>query len=149
MAYSGSNFTNGRRSESGDSYANIPQNRTLIAEKLTQHAPHIPQIIHDLETVEQVFSYYKPAVEVMLDTSGVGVKKETLSFTNMDDFNIARLKEQSKMLKQNSLEINEYVKVIKELKSNSRLRALLEDSEARKSLLKAINCMRAELKQNI
>lgn len=147
MAYSGNSFNNGRSSELGDGYANIPQNRTLIAEKLTQQAPHIPQITHHLETVEQVFTFFKPAVEVMLETSEGGVKKEMLTFNEIEDFNIGRIKEQSKVLKQNALEINEYVKMIKGLKSNSRLRTILEDKEARKSLLNAINCMRAELKQ--
>ena len=52
------------KTDASEAFADIPQNRTLMAEKLTKDAPVKPEIVHGLQTVEQVFAHYKPNISV-------------------------------------------------------------------------------------
>ena len=55
------------KSDASEAFADIPQNRTLMMEKLTKDAPVKPQIVHGIQTIEQVFAEFKPEVEVEFD----------------------------------------------------------------------------------
>jgi hypothetical protein len=134
--------------DASEAFADIPQNRTLMAEKLTKDAPVRPQITHGLQTIEQVFGHFKPAVEMEFeDADGVTVK-ETLQFGNLGDFGVKGITEQSAFLKDNANQKDEYFKIIKQLKSNKILKTALADPAARQALLEAIDGMIAELKNN-
>jgi len=134
--------------DASEAFADIPQNRTLMAEKLTKDAPLRPEVVHGLQTIEQVFAHYKPEVSVDFeDASGVA-KKETLRFTNLGDFGIKGITEQSEFLKDNATQKEEYFKIIKQLKSNKILKAALADPDAKAALLDAIHGMITELKDS-
>ncbi len=136
------------KTDASEAFADIPQNRTLMAEKLTKDAPVKPEIVHGLQTVEQVFEHYKPNVSIDFeDTDGV-TKKETLSFKNLGDFGVKGITEQSEFLKDNASQKEEYFRIIKKLKSNKILKSALADPEAKKALLDAIQGMVAELEGN-
>ena len=106
------------KSDASEAFADIPQNRTLMMEKLTKDTPVKPQIVHGLQTIEQVFDQYKPAVEVeFTDADGVG-KKETLSFSNLGDFGVKGITEQSAFLRDVTTQQDQYQKIVKQLKTN-------------------------------
>ncbi len=134
--------------DASEAFADIPQNRTLMAEKLTKDAPMKPEIVHGLQTVEQVFARYKPTVDVDFEDADGVTKKESLHFTNLGDFGVKGITEQSDFLKDNANQKEEYFKIIKQLKSNKILKAALTDPEAKKALLDSIQGMIAELKNN-
>ncbi|MEO7310829.1 MAG: hypothetical protein ABIX01_10560 [Chitinophagaceae bacterium] len=134
--------------DASEAFADIPQNRTLMAEKLTKDAPMKPEIVHGLQTVEQVFARYKPTVEVDFEDADGVTKKESLHFTNLGDFGVKGITEQSDFLKDNANQKEEYFKIIKQLKSNKILKAALTDPDAKKALLDSIQGMIAELKNN-
>jgi hypothetical protein len=50
--------------EAFEAFADIPQNRVLIAEKLTATPSMKPEIVEGLTTIEQVFEHFKPKAEV-------------------------------------------------------------------------------------
>ena len=50
--------------DANEAIQEIPQNRTLLVEKLTSDAPVKPEIVGDLKTIEDVFENFKPKVEV-------------------------------------------------------------------------------------
>lgn len=136
------------KTDASEAFADIPQNRTLMAEKLTRDAPVKPQIVHGLQTIEQVFQHYKPEIGVdFQDEDGV-TKKESLKFTNLGDFGVKGITEQSDFLKDNTTRKDEYVKIIKQLKSNKILKTALADPDAKAALVEAIHSMIAELKNN-
>jgi len=64
------------KTDASEAFADIPQNRTLMAEKLTKDAPVKPQIVHGLQTITQVFDHYKPTVEVEFEDADGTSKKE-------------------------------------------------------------------------
>ena len=136
------------KTDASEAFADIPQNRTLMAEKLTKDAPVKPEIVHGIQTVEQVFAHYKPNVSVDFQDAEGTMKKETLSFSNLGDFGVKGITEQSEFLKDNATQKEEYLKIIKQLKSNKILKSALADPEAKTALLDAIYGMIAELKGN-
>jgi len=136
------------KTDASEAFADIPQNRTLMMEKLTKDAPLKPEVVHGLQTVEQVFTRYKPTVEVDFEDADGVTKKEALHFTNLGDFGVKGITEQSDFLKDNANQKEEYLKIIKQLKSNKILKAALTDPEAKQALLDSIQGMIAELKNN-
>lgn len=136
------------KTDASEAFAEIPQNRTLMAEKLTKDAPVKPEMVHGLQTIEQVFAHFKPEVGVDFEDADGMTKKESLKFGNLADFSVKGITEQSEFLKDNATQKEEYLKIIKQLKSNKILKAALTDPEAKKALLDSIYAMVAELKNN-
>ena len=136
------------KTDASEAFADIPQNRTLMAEQLTKDAPMKPQVVHGLQTVEQVFAHYKPSVDVEFEDADGVSKKETLSFANLGDFGAKGITNQSEFLKDNAEKSDEYLKIVKQLKSNKILKAALTDPDAKQALLDSIQAMIAELKNN-
>lgn len=136
------------KTDASEAFADIPQNRTLMAEKLTKDPPVKPEIVHGIQTVEQVFGHYKPQIDVDFEDAEGQSKKETLRFNNLGDFGVKGITEQSEFLKDNASQKEEYFKIIKQLKSNKILKTALSDADAKSALLDALHSMIAELKTN-
>ena len=50
--------------DANESIAEIPSNRTLIVQKLTDEAPATPESVYGLETIEDVFQRFEPTVDL-------------------------------------------------------------------------------------
>jgi hypothetical protein len=133
--------------DASEAFAEIPQNRTLLCEKLTGDAPVKPNITGGLQTIDDVFEHYKPKVSVAFEDSE-GVKKdETLSFNGLSDFGIKGITAQSDFLKGLSVEKEQYQKIIKQLKGNRLLRKTLENQETKADLLAVMYALIKELEE--
>jgi hypothetical protein len=136
------------QTDASEAFGEIPQNRTLMAEKLTNDPPVKPQVVHGLQTIDQVFEHYNPNVEVEFeDAEGVS-RKESLRFGNLGDFGIKGLTAQSEFLTDYTAQAEEYTKIIKQLKSNKILKTAIGDPVAKAALLESIYSMIAELQNN-
>jgi hypothetical protein len=133
------------KTDASEAFAEIQQNRTLMAEKLTNDPPVKPVVIHGLQTVEQVFGHYNPSVEVDFEDMEGKSRKESLRFSNLGDFGIKGLTAQSEFLKDYTTQTEEYSKIIKQLKTNKILKSALSDVSAKAALLESIYSMIAEL----
>ena len=136
------------KTDASEAFADIPQNRTLMAEKLTKDAPVKPEVVHGLQTIDDVFNHYKPELNLDFEDADGSSKKETLNFRGLGDFGMKGIIDQSSFLKKNAIQKEEYLKVIKQLKSNKILKAALTDPEAKQALLIAIESMIADLQNN-
>ena len=47
--------------DANESIADIPSNRTLLVQKLTDEAPVSPETVYGLQTVEDVFEHFSPS----------------------------------------------------------------------------------------
>ncbi len=136
------------KTDASEAFADIPQNRTLMAEKLTRDAPVKPDVVHGLQTIDQVFEHFKPEISMDFeDAHGVGFK-ESLSFVGLGDFGVKGIINQSEFLKSNATQKDEFLKIIKQLKSNKILKSALADPDAKQALLNAIQGMITELQNN-
>ncbi|MBP9932644.1 MAG: hypothetical protein KBF25_03055 [Chitinophagaceae bacterium] len=136
------------KTDASEAFADIPQNRTLMAEKLTKDAPVKPEIVHDLQTIEQIFAHFKPNIDIDFEDADGVTRKENLKFGNLGDFGTKGITSQSEFLQDNASQKEEYYKIIKQLKSNKILKTALSDPDAKASLLDALASMIEELKKN-
>ena len=134
--------------DANEAFADIPRNRTLLVEKLTNDPAIKPVVQTGLKTIEEVFEHYKPEVEVEFETSeGVG-KKEMLKFSNLGDFGAKGITRQSSFLKDLDTEKDQYIKVVKQLKTNKILKTAIADPDAKQALLDAIRALLTEIEEN-
>jgi len=135
------------KTDANEALQEIPQNRTLLIEKLTKDQPIKPQVVKGLKTIDDVFEHYKPQVEVDFEDSDGVLKKEKLTFNNLGDFGDKGITRQSSFLKGLSTEKDQYVKIIKQLKTNKILKAALTDTEAKQALLESIRALLTEIEE--
>lgn len=134
--------------DASEAFADIPQNRVLIAEKLTSKSATSPEIVQDLSTVEAVFAHFKPSIEMDFETEEGTTRKETLRFTNIGDFGIKGITAQSSFLNDLTAKKEQYQKIIKQLKTNKVLRQALTDPGSKEHVINALNAMIKELEQS-
>lgn len=131
--------------EGGEGIADIPQNRTLLVEKLTSDDPVNPEKAEGLTSVEDVFDHFKPNVDVEFqDESGQPVK-ENFKFSNVGDFNLKNLTAQSKFLNDLNEKKNFYASFMKQLRTNKVLQRALQNEESRQALIAALEELKKEL----
>jgi hypothetical protein len=129
----------------GEGFVEISPNKTLFIQKLTNEAPIRPELVEDLQTVEQVFDYFKPNCDVELDKEDGSTKKENFAFAGLGDFDIKNITNRSDYLKNLSLENDAFLKIIKQLKSNKSLKNVIENPETKAAFVNALKALAAEL----
>lgn len=133
--------------EAFEAFADIPQNRVLLAEKLTANTPVKPEIIEGLTTVEDVFAHFKPKIDMDFETEEGTAKKETLHFSNLGDFGVKGITAQSKFLEELTLKKEQYQKIIKQLKTNKLLKQSLSDADSKQGVINALHALIKELEE--
>jgi hypothetical protein len=136
-----------RKNEVSEGIADIPQNRTLLIEKLTDEPPMSPQIIPDLKNINDVFSFFKPVKEVDFETAGGAGRTEQLHFESLADFGKQGIIKQSAYLNELSHQCEDLQKFARQLKSNKILKTLLENKEAKASYMACVQALIFELDQ--
>ena len=136
------------KGDAGEAILEIPQNRTLMIEKLTANPPVKPEITEGLTNVEQVFEHFKPKIGVDFENNEGVTKRETLAFTNLADFGIKGITAQSAFLQDLTTQKELYLKIVKQLKSNKLLRKAVENAETKTALLNAIYALVKELEES-
>jgi len=136
------------KGDASEAMSELPQNRTLMVEKLTKDPPIKPEVVEGLKSVEEVFERFSPGVEMEFHDSEGGSRKETLRFKSLGDFGIKGITNQSEFLKTLTAQKEQNQKIIKQLKTNKLLQKALENEEYKAALLNAINALIKELKDN-
>lgn len=135
------------KGDASEAVGDIPQNRTLLVEKLTAEPPVKPQVVEGLTTIEEVFDRFKPSVDIEFEDSEGKGSEEQLSFRGLSDFGVKGIVNQSAFLQGLTQQKEQYLKIIKQLKSNKLLRKALENPETRQAVLNAIYAMSKEIEQ--
>jgi hypothetical protein len=135
------------KGDASEAILEIPQNRTLFAQKLTSEAPVKPEIVEGLKNVDEVFAHYKPKIAVEFEDSAGAGFQEQLHFSGLADFGIKGITAQSAFLQNLNLEKEQFLKIIKQLKTNKLLRKALENPETRQAVLNSLYSMIKELEE--
>lgn len=135
------------KASQSEAIGEIGQNKTLFVQKLTQDPPVKPEVVKGITSIEGVFEHFKPKIEVGYEDMDGGEQKEELHFSNVGDFSKQGIINQSDFLKNLNAEKDQYLKVVKQLKSNKILKMALEDPDAKGALLDSIYSLLAELKK--
>jgi len=131
----------------GEGFVEISPNKTLFIKQLTTEPPIRPEIVEGLQTVEQVFEYFKPNVDVELDREDGSTLKENFAFGGLGDFDIKNVTNKSDYLKNLSLDNDAYLKIIKQLKSNKSLKNVIENPETKNAFVNALKALVSELEE--
>ncbi len=134
--------------DANEAFAEIPRNRTLLVEKLTNDPAIKPVVQTGLKTIEEVFEHFQPKVEVEFEDADGVANKEMLKFGHLGDFGAKGITRQSNFLKDLATEKDQYVKVVKQLKTNKILKTAIADPEAKQALLDAIRALLTEIEEN-
>jgi hypothetical protein len=136
-----------RKGEVNEGIAEIPQNKTLFIEKLTDDPPLSPDIVPDLKNIKEVFDYYKPKKELEFDTADGASVNEVISFSSLADFGKQGIVGQSAYLNELNAQCEDLQKFVRQLKSNKILKSMLENKDARSSYMATIQALIDELEQ--
>jgi hypothetical protein len=128
-----------------EAFADIPQNRVLLAEKLTHDPPVKPVITEGLTSIDEVFEHFKPKVDMTFETEDGGMRRETLHFKGLADFGAKGIIAQSEYLGDVSMQQLQYQKIIKQLKTNKLLKQALANPETKEHIIKALQSLIQEL----
>ena len=134
-----------KETDANEAFADIPQNRVLIAQKLTTNPPITPKIKKGLTNIEEVFKEYQPKVEVEFENEVGASKKETLNFKSVSDFGIKGITEQSAFLSELDMKKDQYEKIIKQLSKSKHLQEAIKSPEYKKAFLDALHALIKEL----
>lgn len=129
----------------GEGFVEISPNKTLFIQKLTNEDPIGPEVVEGLQTVEQVFEYFKPNCDVELDKEDGSTLKENFAFSGLGDFDIKNLTNQSTYLKNLSQENDAYLKIIKQLRNNKTLQNVIANPETKAAFVNALKALVVEL----
>jgi hypothetical protein len=131
-----------------EAFQDIPANKVLMAEKLT-HMPAVkPEITEGLTDVEAVFEHYKPNVNVGFEDANGVTKNENLRFTNLGDFGVKGITAQSPLLSDLNMKHDQYLKIMKQLKTNKMLKAAMNEPNGKENIVAALNALVTELQEN-
>lgn len=134
--------------DANEAIQEIPQNKTLLIEKLTADAPVKPEVVSGLKTIADVFKHYQPKVEMEFEDAEGTTRKEDLRFENLGDFGLKGVTNQSAFLSDLTTEKEQYQKIMKALKTNKVLKSALADPASKGALLTAIKGLINELEQS-
>ena len=136
-----------RKLNVSESIVDIPQNKTLLIEKLTADPPIRPEVVEGLKTVGEVFAYFKPEQEVEFDTPEGSTISETLRFNSLTDFSKKGVIAQSAYLQQLNMTFEDFQRYVRQLKSNKILKTMLENPDGKAAYVAAIQAMIRELEE--
>lgn len=136
------------KTDAFEAFADIPQNRVLLTEKLTYDAPIKPEVVQGLTDVGKVFEYYQPKVDMEFETEEGTLRRETLRFKGLEDFGVKGITAQSDYLNELNMKQIQYQKIVKQLRTNKILKQALENQESKAHLLNAIHALIQELDEN-
>ena len=134
--------------DANESIADIPSNRTLMVQKLTDEAPVTPKTVEGLQTVEEVFEHFKPSVELELQDEAGNEIKEKVEFKNLADFAAKSLQEGSELMNRLNTEKEQNIKIAKQAASNKLLAKILANPESKEALMKVLEGSLEELEKS-
>lgn len=139
--------------ESSAKVSPIDSNKTVMIDQFTSDAePGNPELVEDIQNINDAFAHFKPKVEVdFVDEEG-GSVNETLHFSEIRDFEAqggkGNLVKNSAFLSGVKQKIDTSVKIRKSIEQNRKLRDILKDASSREELKRMLQGMLDELEQS-
>lgn len=131
--------------DANEAIQEIQPNKTMLVSHLTADVPAQPEAIYGLKTPEEVFKYFRPNIDVEMETADGQTTKENIKFQNLGDFTPKNITQQSPFLNNLSIQQEQYAKIMKQLKTNKVLRSMLENEETKDAVLETLKTLIQEL----
>lgn len=136
------------KQDASEAMADLAPNKTLFVQKLTNEESYTPECVYDLKTVEEVFAHFQPQVEVDFSDAEGNSVSETIRFQNVGSFSPKSITDGSPFLQGLAVQQEQYQKIVKQLRTNKAMKAVVENAETKKAFLDAIDALLQELEEN-
>ena len=128
----------------------IDNNKTLMIDQYTSDVePGNPELVEDIENINDAFAHFKPKVEVDFTDENGETVNETLHFGEIRDFEAqggkGRLVENSAFLGGVKKKIDTNAKIRKSIEQSRKLRDILKDAGSKDELKEMLQSMLNEL----
>lgn len=133
--------------DANEAIQEIQENRSLIVSQLTSDETMVPEIVRGLKTVDDVFRHFQPAVSVHHEKEDGSLMDEEFRFQTLGDFTPKNLTQNSAYLQQLSVEQEQYNKILRQLKNNKILRAMLENEQTKTAFVDVLKEVAKELEK--
>jgi len=138
--------------ESNAKVTPIDSNKTLMIDQYTTDVnPGDPELVEDIQNINDAFAHFKPKVEVSFTDEEGGSVTETLKFGELRDFEAnggkGRLVQNSEFLSGVKENIDSSSKIRKSIEQNRKLRDILKDSGSRGELKEMLQALLDELEE--
>lgn len=130
--------------QSFEAIANISSNKTLLVQKLTSKTTKL-EPTKGLKTLDDVFNHFKPGVEIEFEEENGALRKEELKFASLLDFKKDGIINQSEFLQKLYAQQDACNSIVKKLKTNKILKIALQNPEAKKNFLEALQALIDEI----
>lgn len=131
--------------EASEGIVDIPYNRTMLAQKLTNQTPVNPETVYGLKTVEAVFNHFKPEVEVEFESIDGMPVKEMLQFRGVGDFRVKSMVGQSPFLRSQDAQFQEYTQIGRRLRGHRVLQTALGNANTKAAMIDTMKALLVEL----
>ena len=132
--------------QSFEAISNISSNKTLLVQKLTSKPTKV-EPIKGLKTIDEVFNHFKPNLNVEFEKENGALEKEELKFNSLLDFRKEGIIDQSEFLMNLQSQQDAYNAMVRKLKTNKILKTAVENPEAKKSFIQALQALINEIDQ--
>ena len=122
----------------------IPDNRILYVQQLTDEPADEPEFINDCRNLADVFNRFQPSKEVEMEDADGGAIPQTINFKSMKDFGKDGIINQSEFLKEADAKRNIY-NDFKGALTKQQLIQVLSDADSKAAYLKMISNLIEEL----
>ena len=139
--------------ESNAKVSPIDNNKTLMIDQYTTDAePGNPELVENIQNINDAFAHFKPAVEVDFSDADGGSVNEKLHFNELRDFEAqggkGKLVENSKFLSEMKHKADTNAKIRKSIEQNRKLRDILKNTSSREEMKLMLQAMLEELENS-
>jgi len=136
-----------RPTDANEAFADLPQNKTLVVEKLTADDDVDTTVVKGLTSVEDVFKHFRPKAAVEFQGEDGTDVKEELSFNNLGEFGPQGLTKQSDHLNKLNMRRDEMARIVKQLRTNKKFVAAMQDPSAKAALMEVLKELMNEVQE--
>jgi len=133
------------KSDAAEAVSDISNNKTMLIQKLTVNDPVKPESVQNLKTIDEVFECFKPKQSVDFEMKDGTIQSQEFSFLSIGDFGVKNIVAQSHILTELNSDIDQYLKIAKQFKSNKILQLIASDSEMNKALINVLENLLTEI----
>jgi len=139
--------------ESNAKVSPIDNNKTLLIDQFTTDVePGNPDLIEDIQNMDDAFAQFRPKVNVTFTDAEGGSVEETLNFNEMRDFSAdggkGNLVHNSAFLSDAKKKVDANAKIRKTIEQNRKLRDILNDKQSKEELKEMLQALLDELESN-
>jgi predicted component of type VI protein secretion system len=134
-------FQDRKKQEDADELISFPTNKMLFINQFTEETQVRPELANNLNSLEEVFKYYRPSCRIHLKTEEGKEVAEVLKFENMADFSLTRICANCKTLEEMELQRLKKLQILERLKAAKDLQGILEQSGGKADLINTIKTL--------